>query len=324
MGLLSTSLVTLLSFSPALQAGEDDSKQPALTGWVSELYSNHPQTRLVDLVLPGTHDSGSYAITSSSPPAPGAPEVYSKFSRVTAAWAKTQDKTLEQQLNDGVRYLDLRVAKHEDRLVLVHGLVSCTLREALEGVHRFARAHPREPVLLDLQAMPSRAAHDELHALFQEVLGDHLFAGKGPPSEWTLQELWKVKRALIAIVDHANFAAREPEYRSRRCLDSVWTNSRTVEVLRERLDSRLRSRDRDSLQCAYLTFTPELEAIVADQIFGARGLASFSEPLFELPGKWIPRWLDEDLRPNVVSVDFYDRTDVVSAVIAANQRLLAP
>jgi hypothetical protein len=113
---------------------------------------------------------------------------------------------LEEQLRGGVRYLDLRVAHFEDRLVLVHGLVSCDLDEALAGVRRFARDEPREPVLLDLQAMPGVGAHDGLHQLLQEILGDHLFDKVAPPRTWTLRHLWSAKRALICIVGHPEFA----------------------------------------------------------------------------------------------------------------------
>ena len=124
-------------------------------------------------------------------------------------------------------------------------------------------------------------------------------------------------------MDHSDFAERAPEYRSRRLLDSVWTNSREVGVLRKGLDARLRARDRDGLQCAYLTFTPKTSTIISGRIFGNTGLRSLSKPLFKLPGEWIPEWLDQGLHPNIVSVDFYEHTDVVGAVVRANQRLLS-
>lgn len=319
MGLLATGLLTILAFQGELEA----TIEPIHEGWVAKLYAEHSKTRVVDLVLPGTHDSGSYAITASSPPAPGAPEAYSHVGDIASAWSKTQDQTLEEQLRGGVRYLDLRVAQFEDRLVLVHGLVSCDLNEALVGVQRFARDEPREPVILDLQAMPRASAHDELHKLLQKTLGEHLFDKVTPPKRWTLGHLWSAKRSLMCIVGHPGFAAREPEYRGRSVLDSVWTNSRKVETLRTRLDSSLRGRDRDRFQCAYLTFTPELETIIVGGFMKGGGLRSFSRPLLELPGEWIPEWMEEGLRPNVVSVDFYELTNVVGSVIQANQRLLA-
>ena len=320
MGLIAT---TLLSLLPLISAAQDDAKTPELReGWVEELFQAQPETRLVDLILPGTHDSGSYAITKASPPAPGAPASYAQVGSIAAKWAKTQDQTLEEQLRGGIRYLDLRVADFEDRLVLVHGLVSCDLDDALAGVRRFTAEHPKEPVLLDLQAMPPRSAHSKLHELLQETLGEHLFRGEGPPAKWTLKELWTSERALICITSYSDFAARAPEYRSRRLLDSVWTNTREVSALREGLDARLRARDLDGLQCAYLTFTPKARTIIAGSVFGGSGLRSLSKPLFKLPGEWIPEWLDAGLRPNVVPVDFCEHTDAVDAVILGNKALL--
>ena len=67
MGILTPSLLTLLSFSAAQEGEQEPAEQVSSEGWLAALYSAHPKTRVVDLVLPGTHDSGSYAITSSSP-----------------------------------------------------------------------------------------------------------------------------------------------------------------------------------------------------------------------------------------------------------------
>lgn len=316
--LLASTLLILLSTGPC----GDGAERAARADWVAGLHEHHPRTRLVDLVLPGTHDSGSHAITRTSASAPGKPEFYASFGALTAAWARTQERSVAEQLAEGIRYLDLRVARHEGKLVLVHGLVSRELAGALEEVRLFARDHPREPVLLDFQAMPTAAAHGELDEHVQHALADHLFESSAPLSEWTLASLWSSSRNLIAIFDHAGFAARRAAYLARGVLDSVWTDARTLDTLRERLDARIRSRAPDRLQCAYLTFTPNLETIVSDPIGARRGLAGMSKPLFDLPGRWITRWLDSGLRPNVISVDFYDRTDVVAAAMAANRRLL--
>ena len=108
----------------------------------------------------------------------------------------------------------------------------------------------------------------------------------------------------------------------RSVLDNVWTNTRDIESLQRSLDTRVGSRDRSRLQCAYLTFTPTSSTIAVDRLKGKRGLRGLSEKLFKLPGEWLPKWLDEGFHPNIISVDFYDKTDVVEAAISANRRLL--
>ena len=96
--LLTGALALLLS--TGLVQGDDEAKREALgpSDWVYELYQKHPETLVSDLVLPGTHDSGSYKITADSPPASDAPALYSQFGAPAASWAKTQDLDLGRLL----------------------------------------------------------------------------------------------------------------------------------------------------------------------------------------------------------------------------------
>jgi len=310
-GLSALALVVLLAPSA--------SGQPT-ANWISQVFRHRPETRLVDLVLPGTHDAGSYAINGKSKAAPGSPKLYTRFGTLAAGWARTQEQDLEHQLLGGIRYMDLRIAKVDDRLVLVHGLVSCPLRGALQGMQRFARSHPREVVILDMQAMPGSTSHDALDQLLVGVLGRHMVEIEGKIGSWTLARIWRSKRNLIILSRNRKFARRRAAYRGRDDLDSVWTDARDLKSLKTRLDARIRARNRNRLQCAYLTFTPDAKTVVTGPLVGTGTLRAMSQPLFRLPGKWIPGWVEAGLHPNVVAVDFYDRTDLVATVIAVNRR----
>src|SRR3990167_3056746 len=85
------------------------------TDWMSRI----PPDRVFNqLIIPGTHDSGTYAISANSNYAltrdDPLPQWYEKisnwfpaiFSGIAAGWAKTQPDTILQQLNAGIRYLD--------------------------------------------------------------------------------------------------------------------------------------------------------------------------------------------------------------------------
>ena len=315
-------LMLLLCASPTQSDDKPKAEASQTNNWVFDLFEEHPETAITDLVLPGTHDSGSYRITASSPPASGAPDLYSQFGGIAASWAKTQDRDLRQQLFDGIRYLDLRIDEYEGELVLIHGLVSCPLKEELLGVREFAKKHPREPVILDIQDMPPSAAHDRLDELLTELFDGHLYQAKGAPKSWSLSSVWKSKESLIVLTPDDSFARRDASYHQRRFLDNVWTNTREIEDLKRGLDARIGTRDRSRLQCAYLTFTPTSSTIAKSRLLGRGGLRELSTKLFKLPGEWLPYWLDEGYRPNIISVDFYDKTDVVQAAINANRRLL--
>ena len=63
--------------------------------WMAELIQVAPEVKLRDLVIPGTHDSASYSLSS-----------WTLFS----AAGRTQNVSVYEQLLRGARYLDLRVA----------------------------------------------------------------------------------------------------------------------------------------------------------------------------------------------------------------------
>src|SRR5258708_6461052 len=63
---------------------------PPYVQWMFLLYDRIKDQKLGDIVIPGTHDSGS-------------------FSPDMVGIARTQDHDLGQQLEGGIRYLDIRV-----------------------------------------------------------------------------------------------------------------------------------------------------------------------------------------------------------------------
>ena len=74
--------------------------------WMSTIPNN---TRIIDLAIPGTHDSaaGGYVWM------------------IDSAQCQDRDKTITQQLNDGIRYFDLRLDESGNRLKLSHGGIDC-------------------------------------------------------------------------------------------------------------------------------------------------------------------------------------------------------
>ncbi len=111
--------------------------------WMGNMAGTIGNTPLNNLVIPGTHDSGTYGITAQSAPSPDdqSPTCASIQSDVdanvsssstakvldnligkycgpiigsiSAEWAKAQDVNLTGQLDGGARYLDIRVCPPE-------------------------------------------------------------------------------------------------------------------------------------------------------------------------------------------------------------------
>ena len=116
--------------------------------WMSAIRG---ETRLTEITIPGTHDSGAKAF---------------EFPYSAAAFvSKTQDKTIPAQLEAGVRFLDIRLeGKGEGdnyEAFLTHGDATCVYQGSghstsgkfyldylIQNVMDFLEAHPSETVLI--------------------------------------------------------------------------------------------------------------------------------------------------------------------------------
>jgi hypothetical protein len=119
------------------------------TDWMTRLYDSKPQFRdqkLGHIVIPGTHDSGSFSPHMTSIP-------------------RTQDRNLGEQLEDGIRYFDLRILMtfpaeewfflKKNTFYLVHNMTSAIdleLEPQLDAIAKFAAAHPKEIIILNMNS----------------------------------------------------------------------------------------------------------------------------------------------------------------------------
>ncbi len=130
------------------------------SGWMSGLDDD---LLISEINIPGSHDAGTAYVN-----------VFSYFS-------VCQDLTIEEQLNAGVRYLDIRLyaeSETTDRLRLVHGISSCResansalwdylyFDKVLEWVYNFLSSNEDETVIMCImQEQSSLDAH-----VFQNLL----------------------------------------------------------------------------------------------------------------------------------------------------------
>ena len=141
--------------------------------WMSEIKDGTP---LSDITMPGTHDSGTMSVDFP-------------------IWSKTQTMSVKDQLNIGVRYIDLRLEHVSDvyyNAQVVHGSSKCwnsggghlTLYEVLEDVYSFLNSNPSETVIVSVK----QDAGDDINALAKDVntlidlRSDYWFTGSYTPS----------------------------------------------------------------------------------------------------------------------------------------------
>lgn len=116
--------------------------------WMSGLRDN---ARLSELSIPGTHDSMSHR---------------SDLSFIDNT--RTQTMNLQQQLNSGIRYIDIRVKYTDTGFPLHHGIVylGYDFEDVLKTVQSFLQQHPGETIIMRLKQENSSASDSQMKTVF--------------------------------------------------------------------------------------------------------------------------------------------------------------
>ena len=205
--------------------------------WMADNASILGSKRLNEIVIPGAHDAGTFAIADarrrdilfgksdglSSPDNKRAKQLLS-ISGLFSKWAKTQERTTAEMLNDGIRYLDIRICVDEKGVLMTcHGVYGASLESILDDVNAFTSRNPRELILLGFnhfwdrkyQLEQSKAQGEvegltkekwtELIKLIKTKLRPKLVSGKlfNPASK--LSDVWQASggKQVIALFDTA-------------------------------------------------------------------------------------------------------------------------
>jgi hypothetical protein len=168
-------------------------------GWMATHWLEVSEQYLTTLCIPGTHDSLTGYDLIDLVDRTGASTSYEKIlellslssstgllasfltlgvsgfmadyvGRVLAGWCTTQDRTFSQQLNDGIRYFDLRFLKRGEDYYAAHGssaagffaAFDCTLTRVINDVKAFLSS-PRSREMLILQFRND--SHDQAQKL---------------------------------------------------------------------------------------------------------------------------------------------------------------
>ncbi|WP_236582180.1 phosphatidylinositol-specific phospholipase C [Sphingobacterium spiritivorum] len=113
------------------QSATADQALPEGTNWMSFIPG---ERKLSSLSIPGTHDAGA------------------RYEPVSGT-AKTQNLTLAEQLNAGVRFLDVRCRFVDNNFAIHHGPVYQHLNfdDVLQSCKSFLQAHPSETIIMSVK-----------------------------------------------------------------------------------------------------------------------------------------------------------------------------
>jgi predicted outer membrane repeat protein len=240
LGLLGWLLVLLGPWvsAPALAAD--------YSNWMRDHYAVIQDKALGELVIPGTHDAGTYSLVDpwdlgdprnfeidsldigSPDKASGTRVGLGIVGSITKYWGGAQIRNITQQLEDGIRSLDLRVAADKKGVLrFCHGLYGDRVDQLLDEVKRFSDTHTNEIIILSFWAFHDWAAgrpgtmraekHTELIQMIESRFVGRIATLDVLNPQSRVREF--VERQKTIVISYGNRAAGDEDSQDR---DGAW------------------------------------------------------------------------------------------------------
>jgi len=307
--------------------------------WMGDLEKHISHLNLFDLVIPGTHNSGSYSINAHSEFSSDAPAYLNSLplgfatmiKPISISWSICQQKSIYEQLEGGIRFLDMRISYNNitQKIHVCHGLFGCEVDIILDDINKFITTNSKEIVIISFSHLHNFDV--ERHAQFIELIvaklgKDKLIEERSQDDQYfKLSNLWKFKKQII-VGYHSDFA---PSFfwKSKGQFNSPWPNTPNPKLLQSSLTSILTQYKRETNRPHVLQgiITPDINCIM-------NGLFSPYSPknLFDLvvnSSKEVVEYIKEltkqkQFKLNVVTVDFFHLTNLVETAIEINKTII--
>jgi len=314
--------------------------------WMEHLEEYIADKPLCRVALPGTHDSATYRFAKDLGAAPdsdltqkiqdtleGGPKIFRKIGskindaildQVYERMCKCQELTIKQQLEEGVRYLDLRLGFHEEsgQFYSCHGVFCVDMKEVVQEINGFLDAHPKEIVICDFNHLYGMTGkHDEFTDMVLEMLGDKVADIDHVKPNSTYSEFLE-KNARAIVIYHDGMTSKESEGRlwSRGWILSPWPQANDSEDLYDKLKENITNRKLNKFFVLQGILTPDGE-LIKEEVMANRGDMSIKNIASKVSCRVVD-WVDDewkDMTHNVVIVDFFSDCSMVQAILNLNR-----
>ncbi|SDT32836.1 Beta/Gamma crystallin [Paenibacillaceae bacterium GAS479] len=349
LGLTMVMMVSSLAIFPPSPASADFIASTN-RNWMEQVNAVNPNfanTPLRNVILPGTHDSGTGVFDdagfdeSLAPDLINTSQIYQYVipTGPVKSQSRTQDYNVGEQLNAGIRYLDLRVGPNqyfsgtsfqnqETTLRTMHGLYGEYMESILQSTKNFLDANPKEIVVLDFQHFYSmtNTSYTHLKDRIQYYLGDKLVP-KSYGINTKLSTLWNENKRVIVYYGTHNYWSgattkasgavpsqftNEPWVWDRNAaMRSAWMNESSAGNLKPKLETEVNAAASypNQLHVVQNVVTPSVGTSVASIAASANALA-----MNGLQSDWPSKGV------NVIMLDFFNYNDIVNVIKRLNMK----
>ncbi|XP_060091086.1 PI-PLC X domain-containing protein 1 isoform X1 [Heteronotia binoei] len=302
-----------------------------LAYWMSHLPECLWTVPLFNLSLPGSHDAMTYSLDETSTVSVNESKLLELMDKhmhwiihpIVLRWCITQELTVLEQLDAGIRYFDFRIAHKPDdpstTLHFVHMLyTTAVVEDVLWDILRWLKAHPCEVVILAFRNFDGLEEdhHRHLVSCIKKIFCCRLCPRNVVP---TLQHMWAHGYQVIASYEDILQVALHNDLWP--AIPYWWGNKTSAKNLIRYLELKKRGGRSGGLFVAGINLTGDLTYILGHLHYSIKKMT-----LRALP--FLNRWIKKQ-RPgaekdciNIIAGDFIERSNFVRNVINLNEKLI--
>ncbi|CAA0110759.1 1-phosphatidylinositol phosphodiesterase [BD1-7 clade bacterium] len=183
--------------------------------WMTQGYFSQPNKQLRNICIPGSHDTGTYSITSG----------------IDENISQTQNLDVGEQLAAGYRYFDLRFKRSGSEWVAFHGPSTGAPLSAIgSDLQAFVNANPQEIVLLKVLVDGDKATREAFYADLSNYIGNRM-APRSLGTDVTFEDLWALDKNVIVLWTANDYASYPNTWSFSGSLIDPWANRTNINGL---------------------------------------------------------------------------------------------
>ena len=308
--------------------------------WMEELLPKIGHLHLVNLTLPGTHDTASFTLTSALSPDPTGSAVLDEMVRlaerlgiplqdVITPWALAQSKNLYDQAEDGMRYFDIRAAYNGTDWCSYHFELGLPIYTHLSAFKSFLILHPNEILVIEVSHLASvkltQTNLNYLRDMIVRIFGTLLYPRTSDFSAMTISDMIaRNERAVISFSDDRTIVNCTLLWYGSSMINSYANSDSLTQMTAYNWQQVLSFNNLSSLPANALyklswTLTPQVSTIVDSVLpgkpkslrsladIGNSGLSGFASVVLKKGWRLC----------QLLLIDFEERSDIMEVILGA-------
>ena len=305
--------------------------------WVGDSMSVLGSKTLKEVLLTGTHDSGTFYLTTSIMDGSASPQLEAFLQvaetlnvpaeDVITPWSTAQDQTFYEQMSGGIRYFDLRAGWDNTTQCwrAFHFECGLPVQTLVNDVRRFLLDYPSEIVVVEASHFwgnPTSQQIQQLADILMLELGDLMYPSDNGAFALTISEM--VAANQRAVVTMETIVGNYPAIFNGDVIYNTYADSDKLEGMIQFNNATVQqfmgSTWPGQLFKLSWTLTPAVDVILESVLIGhphsLLELADVANP--HLPAFWESVKEKGWRLGNIIIIDHYEASEILEVVLDAN------